>query len=129
MVGRDGVAPREEVEVNGENMEVVSSLKFSGTCFTVDRGAQQDVEKRVGEGLRNLGAVKMMFTVKECFAVNRGAQKDVEKRVGEELTTFEAVKMMFKVRSVNLGVKREVHGRVVVPTEAYEQRHYVLSCN
>ena len=82
---RDRVAPWMEVEMKDVNMEVVNTFKFLGICFTVDRGAQQDMEKRVGEGV----------------------------------STFGAVKMMFNVRSVSLGVKREVHGRVVVPTVTY----------
>ena len=37
--------------MDGEIMEVVSSSKYSGSCFSKDRGLQEKVEMRVGEEL------------------------------------------------------------------------------
>ena len=40
----EGVAPNVEVEMNGEIMEVVSSFKYLGSCFSKDRESQDDVK-------------------------------------------------------------------------------------
>ena len=41
-------------EINGMIMEVVSSFKCLGSCFSKDGGPQKGVKKRVGEGLKIL---------------------------------------------------------------------------
>ena len=45
MVGREGVAPHLEVEMNREILEVVSSFKFL-LSFSKDEGSQEDVKLR-----------------------------------------------------------------------------------
>ena len=42
--GREGVAPQVEVEMNRKIMEIVSSFKFLGSCFSNDEGPQKDVK-------------------------------------------------------------------------------------
>ena len=45
---------------------------------------------------------------------------DVEIRVGEGLKIFGGMKMMFIVRSVSLGMKKELYKRMVKSTVTYE---------
>ena len=48
-----------------------------------------------------------------------GLKQDVETRTDEGLKTLGAIKIMFGVRSASLVVRRELCGRVVVPTVTY----------
>ena len=53
------------------------------------------------------------------FSRDGGAPEYFIMRVGEGLKTFDALKMMFNVRNVSLGVKWELHERVVVPKKSH----------
>ena len=51
-----------EIMLNGERMEVVTSFKYLGSCFSSDGGVKEDVSMRVGEGMRTFGAMKRMWS-------------------------------------------------------------------
>ena len=54
VVGRERVAALIEFEMNEEIMEVVSSFKSLGSCFSKDGGRNMIGEMSVGEGLKPL---------------------------------------------------------------------------
>ena len=45
-------------------IEVVSSFKYTGSCICEDRGMQEDVKITLGEGLKTLSLMNMMFNVR-----------------------------------------------------------------
>ena len=61
VVGRQRVKPHVEVEMNGEVMEVVSSFKYLGSCFSKDGGAHKDIKMRAGERQKTFAAMKMLY--------------------------------------------------------------------
>ena len=73
--------------MDGEIMEVVSSSKYSGSCFSKDRGPQENVKKRVGEGLKIFGAMKVILIVK---TVSSGERKECYGRVVVPAVTYGA---------------------------------------
>ena len=48
LLGRKEVSPQMEVKMNGDILDVVSSSKYLGSCFSKDVGSLKDVEMRVG---------------------------------------------------------------------------------
>ena len=47
VVGKDRTAPLLEVEIKGGIMEVFSSFKYLGSCFSKDGGPHEDLKMRV----------------------------------------------------------------------------------
>ena len=41
-------------------MEVVTSFKYLGSCFSSDGGVKEDVSMRMGVGMKTFGAMKSM---------------------------------------------------------------------
>ena len=50
-------------------MEVVSSFKYFGSCFSGDGGPQEDTKVKVTERLKTSGALKMTLYVKSVVCV------------------------------------------------------------
>ena len=69
-------------------MEVVSSFKYLGSCFSKDEGPHEDVKMTVGEGLKTFGALNMMFTVR---SVSFGAKRQLYERVVVPTVPYGAV--------------------------------------
>ena len=64
VVGRERVAPQVKVAMNVEVIEVASSFKYFGSCFSGYGRPHGDVKIRVGEKLRAFSAMKMIFKVR-----------------------------------------------------------------
>ena len=60
LVGRRRVAPKLVVEINGETMFILSSVKYLRSYELKDGEPQENVRIGVGESLKNVGAMKMM---------------------------------------------------------------------
>ena len=41
-VGREGFASQKDFEMEGDNIEVFSSIRYLGICFSKARGPQED---------------------------------------------------------------------------------------
>ena len=63
-----------------------------------------------------MGVVNSFKYLGSCFSSEGGVKGDVSMRVGEGMRTFGTMKRVWGVRSVNLGVKRELYKKIVVPT-------------
>ena len=57
-MGREEVASQAEVENNSEILEVLRSFKYLNSCFSEDGGLQEEVNMKMGEGLKTLAALE-----------------------------------------------------------------------
>ena len=66
------------ITLNGERMEVVSSFKYLGSCFSRGGGVKEDVSMRIGEGMKTFGAMKSMWS---CRSVSLNVKKELYERI------------------------------------------------
>ena len=66
------------IMLNGERMEVVNSFKYLGSCFSSEGGVTEDVNMRVGEGLRTFGAMKKMWNSR---SVSMNVKRELYERI------------------------------------------------
>ena len=70
--------PLLDIMLNGERMEVVSSFKYLGSCFSSDGGVKDDVSMRVSEGMKTFGAMKRVWSER---SVNVRVKRELYERI------------------------------------------------
>ena len=81
-VGREGVAPQLEDELNGENIDVVSFFKHLSSCSWEDGARRVTWKLRVVERLKVFGAMKNIFNVDR---VSLDVEKEFDEKVVETM--------------------------------------------
>ena len=85
--GREGFALQMEVEMTWVIMEVMSSLKYLGSCFSKKGGPQKDLKIRVSVGLKGSGAMKLTFYV---WSLSLDMKRELYEKVVVPTVTYEA---------------------------------------
>merc|ERR1712002_202066 len=70
--------PLLDIMLNSERMEVVSSFKYLGSCFSSDGGVKDDVSMRVSEGMKTFGAMRRVWSER---SVNVRVKRELYERI------------------------------------------------